>query len=132
MPQLDTVTYLSQLFWVLILFGGFYIIVLSDILPSLSTILKARKKKLDQNGDAIETLASEETTTSSSYEAILMNSLEGSRTLLSETLQSGLSWIGVASKEKNIQDLQAANQAIVSSLGKVEGTKKVFTSGLNS
>ena len=61
MPQLDTVTYLSQLFWVLILFGGFYIIVLSDILPSLSTILKARKKKLDQNGDAIETLASEET-----------------------------------------------------------------------
>jgi hypothetical protein len=132
MPQLDTVTYLSQLFWVLILFGGFYIIVLSDILPSLSTILKARKKKLDQNGDAIQTLASEETTTSSSYEAILMNSLEGSRTLLSKTLQSGLSWIGVASKEKNIQDLQAANQAIVSSLGKVEGTKKVFTSGLNS
>ena len=132
MPQLDTVTYLSQLFWVLILFGGFYIIVLSDILPSLSTILKARKKKLDQNGDAIENFASEETSTSSSYEAILMNSLEGSRTLLSKTLQSGLSWIGVASKEKNIQDLQAANQAIVSSLGKVEGTKKVFTSGLNS
>ena len=110
-------------------FGGFYIIVLSDILPSLSTILKARKKKLDQNGDAIETLASEETTTSSSYEAILMNSLEGSRTLLSKTLQSGLSWDWCCKQRKNIQDLQAANQAIVSSLGKVEGTKKFSLQG---
>jgi F0F1-type ATP synthase membrane subunit b/b' len=60
MPQLDTFTYLSQLFWVFVLFSGFYVLVLSDILPSFSQILKTRKKKLDQNGDNIENLFKEE------------------------------------------------------------------------
>ena len=45
MPQLDTVTFLSQIFWLVIIFGAFYLIVLTHILPSISRILKVRKKK---------------------------------------------------------------------------------------
>ena len=35
MPQLDTVTFLSQI-WLVIIFGAFYLTVLTDILPSLA------------------------------------------------------------------------------------------------
>ena len=50
MPQLDTVTFLSQLFWLVIIFGAFYLIVLTEILPSFSRVLKSRLKKLKSNG----------------------------------------------------------------------------------
>jgi F0F1-type ATP synthase membrane subunit b/b' len=79
MPQLDTFTYLSQLFWVFVLFSGFYVLVLSDILPSFSQILKTRKKKLDQNGDNIENLFKEESEAYSQYEDNVVLSLEESR-----------------------------------------------------
>merc|ERR1712170_318405 len=44
MPQLDKVTYFTQVFWVLIIFLGFYVIVLDRILPAIAARLKKRKK----------------------------------------------------------------------------------------
>ena len=59
MPQLDTVTFLSQLFWLVIIFGAFYLIVLTDILPSFSRVLKSRLKKLKSNENAMYSLGDE-------------------------------------------------------------------------
>ena len=59
MPQLDTVTFLSQLFWLVIIFGAFYLTVLTDILPSFSRVLKSRLKKLKSNKDAMYSLGDE-------------------------------------------------------------------------
>ena len=93
MPQLDTFTYLSQLFWVFVLFSGFYVLVLSDILPSFSQILKTRKKKLDQNGDNIENLFKEESEAYSQYENNVLLSLEESREMLAKKKSKSGLWL---------------------------------------
>ena|ERR1700728_2749472 len=43
MPQLDIVSYMSQLFWLLIVLGIFYLLVLKYILPELKKIQKVRE-----------------------------------------------------------------------------------------
>jgi len=59
MPQLDTASYLPQVFSLVVVFFGFYIIVLKNILPSLGTILKVRSKKLSQGQDLIGDMTAE-------------------------------------------------------------------------
>ena len=89
MPQLDTVTFLSQLFWLVIIFGAFYLTVLTDILPSFSRVLKSRLKKLKSNKDAMYSLGDEKGETSSLYDSSLSTGLDGSRTNLLDGLDSG-------------------------------------------
>jgi len=38
MPQLDIASYYSQFFWLFLVFGGFYIIVMKDYLPALTRL----------------------------------------------------------------------------------------------
>jgi hypothetical protein len=47
MPQLDNVTYLSQIFWCFITFTSLYFILLKKILPHIAKILKLRKKLIN-------------------------------------------------------------------------------------
>jgi hypothetical protein len=47
MPQLDNVTFLSQIFWCFITFSSLYFIVLKNILPNIAKVLKVRKKLFD-------------------------------------------------------------------------------------
>ena len=49
MPQLDVATYRSQVFWLVVVFVGYYGLVAGDILPSIATRRKARAKKLAQS-----------------------------------------------------------------------------------
>jgi hypothetical protein len=48
MPQFDIFSFFSQLFWVFIGFISLYLLLTFYLLPSLSTILKIRKRKLAQ------------------------------------------------------------------------------------
>ena len=87
MPQLDTVTFLSQLFWLVIIFGAFYLIVLTDILPSFSRVLKSRLKKLKSNENAMYSLGDEKGETSSLYDGSLSTGIDGSRSNLLEGIR---------------------------------------------
>jgi len=46
MPQIDKITYFNQLFWLFLSFSFYYFILLKVFLPKISSVLKARKKKL--------------------------------------------------------------------------------------
>jgi len=46
MPQLDQISFLSQITWLCIFFFSLYLILVDNFLPKISTILKFRKKKL--------------------------------------------------------------------------------------
>jgi hypothetical protein len=43
MPQLDTVTFLSQFFWLFVLYTSFYIVLAKVFLPRMAAILKVRE-----------------------------------------------------------------------------------------
>ena len=51
MPQLDKVTFLSQLWWCFFVFLGFYFVIHKSFLPKISRILKLRKKKITMSQD---------------------------------------------------------------------------------
>ena len=126
MPQLDTVTFLSQLFWLVIIFGTFYLIVLTDILPSFSRVLKSRLKKLKSNKDAMYSLGDEKGETSSLYDSSLSTGLDRSRTNLLDGLDSGSSLMknNANSTEKKFMD--SALNTYSSTAGKVLGQRKVI------
>jgi len=49
MPQFDTFSFFSQLFWVFCLFSFFYLSLAYFILPALAVTLKVRKRKMAAN-----------------------------------------------------------------------------------
>jgi hypothetical protein len=56
MPQFDTFSFFSQLFWVFFGFLVLYVLLCFYLLPALATILKIRRRKLTQvNADSTST-----------------------------------------------------------------------------
>jgi len=52
MPQFDTFSFFSQLFWVFFAFAYLYLSLCFYLLPALAAVLKIRTKKLSQIGNA--------------------------------------------------------------------------------
>lgn len=125
MPQLDTVTYLSQLVWTFLIFAVFYAMMVKHILPAISTSIKVRKKKLQHNSNLIAGLEEEEVATSSSFEQILNKSLSESRDLLAKTVELSSAWLNNTSVETNATDLKAANGNYVNALGQISAKKSL-------
>jgi hypothetical protein len=125
MPQLDTVTYLSQLVWTFLIFAVFYAMMVKHILPAISTSIKVRKKKLQHNSNLIAGLEEEEVSTSSSFEQILNKSLSESRDLLAKTVELSSVWLNGTSVETNAKDLKAANGNYVNALGQISAKKSL-------
>ena len=125
MPQLDTVTFLSQLFWLVIIFGAFYLTVLTDILPSFSRVLKSRLKKLKSNENAMYSLGDEKGETSSLYDGSLSTGIDGSRSNLLEGLNSGSTLMkdSANSAEKNF--IGSALKTYSATAGKMLGQRKI-------
>lgn len=61
MPQLDSFSFFSQVFWVLFFFTFFYFINLRQVLPSIATILKVRRRTLQKSQAAFENMQSGKT-----------------------------------------------------------------------
>lgn len=59
MPQLDKITYSSQIFWCLITFSTIYVVLLRNVLPNIAKILKIRKKLINNYEDILNSLKKE-------------------------------------------------------------------------
>jgi hypothetical protein len=57
MPQFDTFSFFSQLFWVFAGFLSLYLAICFYLLPALGSILKVRKRKLAQVTTSSESVA---------------------------------------------------------------------------
>jgi len=60
MPQFDKITFFNQIFWLFFFFSGFYLVLLKFFLPKLSSVLKARAKKLRKGSDGVLTFSKEQ------------------------------------------------------------------------
>jgi len=71
MPQFDSTTFLTQIFWLIITFSAFYFLSTQFILNHLSTIFKTRKAKLELNTiweeEQLKTMQTEEFLLSHSF-----------------------------------------------------------------
>jgi len=125
MPQLDTFMYLSQVFWLLVLFTVFYILVLNNILPNISRVLKLRRKKISSEGSSsfLEEHNSVMVTTSNVLEESLINST----TSLSKTRISTFDWLEVSLKEANEKTLLDLNKTYLKNIGELKGQSLLIT-----
>jgi len=62
MPQLNIETFVTQYFWLIVILFGFYVIVVTTIIPSIASSIKLRKKlTVSEDAEvATDTVASED------------------------------------------------------------------------
>ena len=101
MPQLDKVTFFSQYFWLVIFFLSFYFFVLKVVLPTIVTIIKVRKKKLEAMASEVADLKKEESTILSNYDAVLIESFNSSREMFNHVVTSSNVWLENSSRTIN-------------------------------
>jgi F0F1-type ATP synthase membrane subunit b/b' len=49
MPQLDFISFFSQIFWLCLVFVFFYLFVFKNLVPFVSRIIKVRNKNFNYN-----------------------------------------------------------------------------------
>jgi len=127
MPQLDTATYLPQVFWLLLVFFIFYICVLQFILPKLSTILKVRSKKLNEGEHILDEMSTESNELGVVYDNILTKSLKESERLVQMSNNEAFTWVD-SSSHQDISDLQKINSFYLKTLGEISAKRGILRS----
>jgi uncharacterized membrane protein YhiD involved in acid resistance len=125
MPQLDTYMYLSQVFWLLVLFTTFYILVLNNILPNISRVLKLRRKRISSEGSSV--LSEEHNTVMTTTSDVLETSLKDSTTFLSNVRTSSSTWLEVSLEEANEKTLLDLNKTYLTNIGELKGQSLLIT-----
>lgn len=84
-PHLNTDTFASQIFWLVVTFAFLYIILSRGVLPRIHTVLENRQNKISHDIDRAEQLRSEAEEARESYERALKESRERANALLTES-----------------------------------------------
>ena len=74
MPQLNPEYWLSQIFWLILAFGGMFIILSKITLPKISENLESRKSQILENIELAEKQREESENKVEEYEKIILNS----------------------------------------------------------
>ena len=125
MPQLDTYMYLSQVFWLLVLFTTFYILVLNNILPNISRVLKLRRKRISSEGSSV--LSEEHNAVMTTTSDVLETSLKDSTTFSSNVRTSSSTWLEVSLEEANEKTLLDLNKTYLKNIGELKGQSLLIT-----
>ncbi len=83
LPQLDTSTYPSQIFWLVVVFGLMYAVFAKKSLPTIENTIENRSERINNDLDSAERLKDEVSSVQSSYE----DSLIGARNSSAELFQ---------------------------------------------
>ncbi len=112
MPQLDSLTYFSQYFWLLLTFLSFYLLLSNRIIPTIAQTLKVRNRmKLNSK------VLSENSKDSFNHEKVLMDSLRETNQIREQISANGKNWLNSKVQEINNNSLNAMNQKYISTVG---------------
>jgi len=125
MPQLDTYMYLSQVFWLLVLFTTFYILILNNILPNISRILKLRRKRLSSEDSPL--LSEESKLVTAETSDLLETPLKYSTSFLSKVRTSSSRWLDLSLEEANQKTFLDLNQGYLKNIGELKGQSLLIT-----
>ena len=117
MPQLDKVTFFSQFLWLVIVYIGFYLLLLKSFLPKLGRILKVRQKKVSLSQQGSNVLLQEKEKVADSLNTLIEQGVSTSKRMFQENLHTTRLWLDQVVKDSNRTTLREANEAYVASLG---------------
>jgi len=122
MPQLDILSYSTQIFWLLICFISFYFIVLKNILPAILLNIKVRENIIntiaqDNDASALEIKQVNETFIKSNL--LVSDKLEDCIGVLTTEVQKHLKYIPI------FVTIRANNEIITQTTKEVFSSKKI-------
>ena len=113
MPQLDTLTFFSQFFWLSIFYLGFYLALVKYFLPKMGRILKIRSLKMSSgstgSGPLLE-MKEEHELLKQKRDNSLLEGLKESRQLFQESSQNTQVWLQKVLDDINKNQLQEVNK----------------------
>ena len=106
MPQLNPEFWISQIFWLTLVFGILYIVLSKLILPRISSNLELRKSQIQENIEAADKQREDSEIKLKEYDNIIAKSKLESKNLFNETREKTLKAINIKrdTLEKQIDD----------------------------
>jgi hypothetical protein len=125
MPQFDIITFFTQIFWLTIIFFGFYFVTLQSFIPKIAAVIKARKKKLAHGAGGVSSLNEEQV----SIETIRNNSLEfcadSSKAGVTFMVTSANNWLLTSILGFNNTKMNASQSSYVKTFGSFFSTSYI-------
>jgi len=127
MPQLDTLTFFSQFFWLSFFFLGFYAVLVKYYLPKMSRILKVRSRKIatPQSNESLSNIQKENYAVRQTRDTLLSNGLSTSLNFFQEKTNATSKWLEASVQHTNKNQLQNMNMKYLSTLGDFQ-TQDIF------
>jgi hypothetical protein len=119
MPQLDSYTFFSQVFWLVVIFGAFYILILNNVLPNIARVLKLRRKQISATDGSL--IGDEHKAIMASTSGVLETSLKDSTSFLSTVRNSSSDWLSASLNEANEKTLLELNKNYLKNIGELKG-----------
>ena len=106
MPQLNPEFWISQIFWLTLVFGILYIVLSKLILPRISSNLELRKSQIQENIEAADKQRKDSEIKLKEYDNIISKSKLDSKNLFNDTREKTLKAINIKKEtlEKQIDD----------------------------
>ena len=95
MPQLDPEFWISQVFWLTLVFGTLYIVLSNLILPKISANLELRKSQIQENIEAADNQRKDSELKLKEYDDIISKSKLESKNFFNDTKEKTLKTINV-------------------------------------
>lgn len=116
MPQLDTVTFFSQFFWLSFFFLGFYGILVKYYLPKMSRILKVRTRKVSASQGNFVDLQEENGFVRQNVDSLVMNGMKHSFDFFQEKTKNTSEWTQNVIELTNKNQFQSINKKYLSTV----------------
>jgi uncharacterized membrane protein YhiD involved in acid resistance len=129
MPQLDTYMYFSQVFWLLIIFITFYILILNNILPKISRVLKLRRKHINIGHGSL--LVNEYQGVRSKMSLRLESSLKNTTNLINNARNSSSVWLDTSIQEASQKRLLQLHESYLKSVSELKGQSILINKIIN-
>lgn len=117
MPQLDTVTFFSQFFWLSFFFLGFYGVLVKYYLPKMSRILKVRTRKVSASQGNFVDLQQENGLVQKNVDHLVMNGMKYSSDFFQEKTKNTSNWLQNVLEGTNKNQFQNMNTKYLSTVG---------------
>jgi len=116
MPQLNPEFWISQIFWLTIIFGSLYILLSKLILPKISNNLETRKSQIAENIEAAEKQRNDSDQKLKDYEKIINNAKIEAKNIFRQAREKILRDINNKKKnleEKIVEEVNKAEEEII-------------------
>jgi hypothetical protein len=109
MPQFDKITFFSQIFWLMLIFFGFYVLMVHIFIPKLATVLKTRKKKLGGGASGVFALNTEQLSIIATKNLLVQNSVGNAKNNINNMLSKSINWLMLTLLDTNSSKLITAH-----------------------